>query len=176
LFAIGGLLLAAIIHIAVVLLVPLFATRDAWAMVKQLGPDRAFHTLPLPVAGTETFPLLDPKILEAVCAFSLSDGPIRVRATLPDVFWSIAVYDRRGRNIYSITDRAADRSELDLVVITPLQMTQLRTNPPASLDTAIVVEQRIEQGFAMLRVFVGDPSRLPEATAALKNADCAGAL
>ena len=101
---------------------------------------------------------------------------MRIRATLPDDFWSLAVFDRRGRNIYSINDRSAERSQFDLVAITPVQMAKVRQDPPQSLETAIVLELPIEEGFAMLRVFVADESMLPEALAALKTADCAGAL
>jgi uncharacterized membrane protein len=101
---------------------------------------------------------------------------VRIRASFPDDFWSVALFDRRGRNVYSLNDRSAERTQLDLAVLTPVQMAQLRENPPASLETAIVVEVPISVGFVMLRVFVADDSDLPNATAALSTADCAGTL
>jgi uncharacterized membrane protein len=101
---------------------------------------------------------------------------VRIRATLPDDFWSVAVFDRRGRNVYSLNDRSAEGSELDLAVITPVQMAQLRQDPPQSLESAIVVELPIEVGFALFRVFVADDSLLPGATAMLTSANCAGSL
>ena len=55
-------------------------------------------------------------------------------------------------------------------------MAQLRQDPPASLETAIVIELPIDVGFALLRVFVADESLLPNAIAALKTADCSGTL
>jgi uncharacterized membrane protein len=55
-------------------------------------------------------------------------------------------------------------------------MAQLREDPPASLESAIVVELPIAAGFVMLRVFVPDDSMLPGAQAALAGADCAGSL
>ena len=42
-------------------------------------------------------------------------------------------------------------------------MAQLRQDPPASLETAIVVELPIETGFALVRVFVADESLLQSA-------------
>jgi uncharacterized membrane protein len=175
-FAAGGLLLAGIIHIVVVFLVPYFATRDSWSEVGRFGRDGKFHVLPLAEPGSEALPVMDPRVLYAVCRFSLAEGPVRIRASLPDDFWSVALFDRRGRNVYSLNDRSAERTQLDLAVLTPVEMAQLRENPPASLETAIVVEVPINVGFVMLRVFVADESELPSATAALNSADCGGTL
>lgn len=176
LFVIGGLLLGGIIHIAIVLLVPLYAPNDAWAQITRFGRDGVFHTLPLPEAGAEPIASLDPRMLHAVCRFTLDQGPVRVSAMLPDEFWSVAVFDRRGRNIFSINDRAAERSRLDLAILTPVQMAQLRQNPPASLETAIVLEQALDDGFVLLRAFVPDASLLPSVEQALQGANCAGSL
>jgi uncharacterized membrane protein len=176
LFAIGGLLLGGIIHIVVVFLVPLYAQHDAWTQMKRFGRDGQFHSLPLSVAGVEPLPGLDPRMLHAVCRFSLAEGPVRIRASLPADFWSVGIFDRRGRNIYSLNDRSAATPVLDLAVITPVQMAQLRQDPPASLETAIVIEVPIDVGFVLLRVFVADESLLENASAALRTADCAGSL
>ena len=176
LFAVGGLLLGGIIHVAIVFMVPLFASNDAWAQMRAFGPDGQFHLLPIPVAGAEPLASLDPRMVQAVCRFTLAEGPLRIQAVLPDEFWSIAVFDRRGRNVYSLNDRAADRQKLDLAILTPVQMALMRQDPPAALESAIVLEVPIDTGFVLLRVFVPDDSMLPSATAALQEADCAGSL
>ena len=175
-FALGGLLLGGIIHVAIVFMVPLYAANDAWAQMRAFGRDGQFHLLPIPEAGAEPLASLDPRMAQAVCRFSLADGPVRVRAELPDEFWSVAVFDRRGRNVYSLNDRAAERSRLDLAILTPVQMAQVRQDPPTSLETAIVLELSLDTGFVLLRAFVPDDSMLPEATASLRAADCAGSL
>ncbi|MEQ9691560.1 DUF1254 domain-containing protein [Bauldia litoralis] len=176
LYVIGGLMLAGIIHITSVLMVPLFATADAWSQMRQFGRDGAFHVLPQARPGAEPLDGLDPRMLYSVCRFSLADGPLQISAALPDSFWSIAVFDRRGRNAYSLNDRAAERSELDLVIITPVQMAQLRQDPPEALETAIVVELPLDTGFALIRVFVSDDTMLPRARAALDSAECSNAI
>jgi uncharacterized membrane protein len=114
--------------------------------------------------------------VQAVCRFSLEDGPLRVQANFPDDFWSVAVFDRRGRNVYSLNDRATQGSNLDLAILTSVQMAQLRQNPPASLDTAIVLELPIQAGFVLLRAFVADDSVKPAALAALAGARCSDTL
>lgn len=176
LYVLGGLLLGGVIHIAIVFMVPYYAGNDAWAQMSQFGRDGAFHLLPTPEAGAEPVAALDPRMEQAVCRFTLANGPVRVQATLPDEFWSVAVFDRRGRNIYSITDRAVERSKLDVAILTSVQMAQLRQNPPASLDTAIVLELPIQSGFVLIRAFVPDDSLRPAVTSALNNASCSGQL
>jgi uncharacterized membrane protein len=176
LYALAGLLLGGVIHVAIVFMVPYYASHDAWAQMKSFGRDGQFHTLPVPEAGAEPLASLDPRMLQAVCRFTLAGGPVRMQATLPDDFWSVAVFDRRGRNVYSINDGATQGSKLDLAILTPVQMAQLRQDPPESLDTAIVLELPIDDGFTLIRVFVADESVRPAAVAALKGADCSGEL
>jgi len=176
LFIVGGILLGGIIHVAIVFMVPLYASHDAWAEMRQFGPDGRFHLLPTPQPGSKALSSLDPLMLQAVCVFSLADGPVRIRANLPDEFWSVAVFDRGGRNVYSLNDRAAEHEQLDLAILTSLQMAQMRQNPPASLESAIVVELPIDAGFVLLRSFVPDDSMTPQATVALRSADCSGTL
>lgn len=176
LFVLGGLLLGGVIHIAAVIMVPYFATGDAWTTMRKFGGDDIFHVLPQAEAGAEPLASLDPQMLYTVCRFSLDDGPVRVTASLPDDFWSLAIFDRRGRNVFSLNDRSAERSELELAIITPVQMAQVRQNPPQALETAIVVEQPLSTGFVLIRAFIADDTVLPRARAALDTADCSGTL
>ena len=175
-FIIGGILLGGIIHIAIVFMVPYFANHDAWAEMHRFGRDRQFHVLPVPEAGAEPLASLDPRMVQAVCRFNLAHGPVRVTASFADEFWSVAVFDRRGRNIYSLNNRSVGKPHLDLAILTPVQMARLRQNPPASLETAIVVELPIDDGFVLLRAFVPDESSMPGITRLLKAADCSGTL
>jgi uncharacterized membrane protein len=174
-YLVGGLLLGGIIHLAIVLMVPLFASNDAWSRMAAFGTDGAFHVIAQPAAGAEPVAGLDPRMLQAVCRFDLSRSPVRIVANLPGEFWSVALFDRRGRNAYSLNDRTAEQGQLDLWVLTPVQMAQIRQAPPASLDTAILVEMPSELGFAVLRVFVPDDTQAPAAQAALAAAACSAA-
>jgi uncharacterized membrane protein len=144
--------------------------------MQAFGRDGQFHLLPEPEAGAEPLAALDPRMRYAVCRFSLADGPVRVKASIPAEFWSVAVFDRRGRNIYSLNDRSAERSLLDLAILTPVQMAQLRQDPPQSLESAIVVELPIEKGFVLLRAFVADDSLADAISASLAAADCGAPL
>lgn len=176
LYGLGGLLLGGIIHIAVILLLPDFANRDAWTSLGRFGPDGTFHLLPMSEPGTEPLPYLDPEMAYAACRFSLENGPIRIKAAMPEDFWSIAVFNRRGNNVYSLNDRSAERSDIDLVIATPVQMAQLRESPIAALDQSIVIEVPITRGFALIRSFVADPTLVSRAEAMLRAANCSAGL
>ncbi len=169
---IGGLLLGGIIHIAIVFLVPLYATNDAWSRIQDFNAHLKFHVLPQSAPDSEVLTLLDPRLMHAVCRFDLESGPVRINVTFPRTFWSAAVFDRRGRNVYNLNDGSAGGSALDLALITPIQMALLRQNPPASLETAIIVERAMKEGFVLLRAFVGDDSAADGISAALSRASC----
>lgn len=176
LFVAGGVLLAGIIHIAVVLLIPDFANRDAWTSMGRFGADGAFHVLPMSEPGTEPLPYLDPRMAHAACRFSLDQAPIRIRAAMPDEFWSLAVFDRRGSNVYSLNDRTAERTDIDLVLATSLQLTKLRENPVEALDQSIVIEIPATRGFVLIRAFVTDSADTNRVNTALKAAQCSAPL
>jgi uncharacterized membrane protein len=175
-FILGGIFLGGVIHIAIVFMVPYYANQDAWAVMHRFGRDGQFHVLPTPEAGAEPLASLDPRMIQAVCRFNLTSGPVHIGATFDDEFWSVAVFDRRGRNIYSLNDRSADRSRLDLAILTPVQMAKLRQDPPASLESAIVLEAPISVGFVLLRAFVPDDSLAASVSGSLKAAECSKTL
>ncbi len=176
LYVLGGIFLGGIIHIAVVLLIPDFANRDAWTSMGRFGPDGAFHILPMSEPGTEPLPYLDPRLAHAACRFSLDDGPIRIKAAMPDEFWSLAVFDRRGSNVYSLNDRTAERTDIDLVLATSLQLTKLRENPVEALDQSIVIEIPATRGFVLIRAFVTDSADTNRVNTALKATQCSAPL
>ncbi|MHA1158892.1 MAG: DUF1254 domain-containing protein [Alphaproteobacteria bacterium] len=169
---IGGLLLGGVVHIVIVLLVPLYADKDAWARIQAFDAELRFSAVPQAGPGDEALPLLDPRMAHAVCQFDLAAGAIKITAAMPDTFWSIAIFDRRGRNVYSLNDAATDGPTLDLVLTTPVQMAQIRQNPPELLETAIIFERAMGLGFAVLRVLVQDDSLADTVREALARARC----
>jgi uncharacterized membrane protein len=175
LFVIAGLLMGAAIHIGIVLSVPMGAQSDAWARAAALGPDSTFHTLARPTPGSPAASR-DPAFMEAVCRFSLREGPVRITATLPDGFWSLALFDRLGRNIYSINDRAGDPGRLDLAVMTLEEQASLGDARLAAPQNTIVAALAVDAGMAVIRVFVTDEALLATVGAALTAANCNAAF
>lgn len=153
-----GVVGAGIVHVAILLLLPVLSQRDAWS---RLGTGENFYAfVRLDGAGRKP-PLLtpdDPLFKAAACQFDLGDGSVHVHAGGHVPFWSMSVYNRKGQNIYSLTDRTATESELDLVIATPAQMAGLRKDMPEDFKKSVFVEADIGEGVVVVRALSPDAS------------------
>jgi uncharacterized membrane protein len=168
-----GLVGAAIVHIAVVLLVPRMADNNAWGRLSRTGemftvarvePLREGASGPAAQAeGSERqdFAFIDPAFATVSCRFSLADGPVRLYADGETEFWSASIYSREGDNLYSINNRAAVDGLFDLLVGTSEQILEARADVDAAEDTAIPVAIPVEEGYLTLRALVREESARP---------------
>ena len=108
----------------------------------------------------------------AVCRYALDENALRIKAKLPETYWSVALYNRRGENVFSINNRSAGMKDLDMLVLTGGQLAIIRENPPAEFEDLLVIETIDVQGFLLLHVFAEDSSQKPEILAGLKEASC----
>ena len=165
--------LAAIVHLLVILLTPMVATRDAYAQLASLG--RVNETVALPPAGPgERAPRYsDPAVAMAVCRYDLGSGPLRVRAPVGRAFSSISFHTRRGLAFYALTDRAGARGAIEAVVATPDDVRALAARDDEespSRDLRIAAPER--EGYVVIRVFSEAPSLYSEAVADAKRLTC----
>lgn len=172
LFAIAGLILAGIIHIVAVLMVPTYAPADAWTRIAAITEPEKFIELSSDPREAAVVPMLDPLMRHIVCRYTLDGPPVRIRATLPGDFWSVALFNARGENVYSINNTAIGGDTLDMLILTANQLAQIRENPPEDLEGMLIIEQTDEDGFALIRAFVPDGSEAPEIQAGLAGARC----
>jgi len=168
-----GLLMAAGVHIAIILAAPAFAENDAFAHVQDTLSEDQAQIVSAP-GGTSTWlPRPDPATAVAVCAFDLSDGPVRVTAKTGAELLSFAFHSKTRGVFFAITDRAALHGELELVVMTQRQLDEARAaedeNDP-SRDVRIVAPQ--EQGFVVVRVAAPLPSMRAQAEQRAKAVTC----
>ncbi|MEO8883660.1 MAG: hypothetical protein ABI377_09665, partial [Devosia sp.] len=138
----GGILLGVIIHIAVILGLPAVATNTVWSRVAALGADDKAIVLPTPVSGATNPLQLDPELSYAICKVNLSTGPGVVSGTLPDAYWSLAIFNKAGTVIYSTTNRDGIGQNLNLGIFNADQ-------------THLLAEQRIDIADGLL--IVGSP-------------------
>lgn len=163
---------AGVVHLAVLLLVPLYSERDAWSRLS--GRSAAFATTVIntPAGGGAFAKGADPLFVAAACRFALGSGIARFRAAGDVPFWSVSIYDRRGQNIYSFNDRTATDRTLDVVVATPVQMVELRKDLPEDYAASVFVETDEREGIVVARAFVPDPSWLPIVSAFAEASSC----
>ncbi len=165
--------MAGIVHISVILLVPALASQDAWSKLIKAGPMWQFVRVNSNALTRDSqLSAVDPLFQIAACRYSLESGSLSIRAYGDLPFWSVAVFDRYGEIIYSFNNRTAINRDINLLVVSPLQMLFLRQNPPESIEQAIIVETDIDQGFILIRVLQSDPSWVPAVDNFLGEASC----
>lgn len=173
-----GLVLAGIVHIVTVRAIPYFAEGDAFSRAKSsesLDHPLRIHTLAAagaPAPAEAWLPIPDPAVAVGVCAYDLDDGPMRVSSRTGALTLSIAVYGRRGA-FYAVTDQAAVRGSLDLVIMTRAQYDEAlasESENDVNRDVRIVAQER--EGYAVIRVIAGLPSQSAMANAAVDAVSC----
>lgn len=167
-----GLVGAGIVHIVILLMVPTFSERDAWSRLAESGDLYSFVRTERDDARAVSIKSDDPLFESAACRFDLTNGPVRIVSTGNVPFWSISIYDRRGNNLYSFNDRTAAGGDLDLVVVTPAQILELRKDPPPEIISSVFAETNASEGVAVLRSFVPDASWANQVRDYMSRAEC----
>ncbi|MDP4026223.1 hypothetical protein Q8W71_26710 [Methylobacterium sp. NEAU 140] len=173
-----GLVVAGIVHIAAVLAIPVLSDADAASRARaseSLEHPQTVYTVATgddPSPPEAWLPIPDPAVAVGVCAYDLADGPMRVSARTGPLALSLAAHGRRGA-FYAVTDQAAVRGALDLVILTRAQYDEALAeddeNEP-SRDVRIVAPEG--RGFVVVRVLAGLPSQRPAANAAVQAVSC----
>jgi uncharacterized membrane protein len=169
-----GLVLAAGVHIAIVLGAPRMAERDAFARLHATLAEEQMQLLSAP-GGTSTWlPQPDPAVAVAACAFDLEEGPVRISTKIGSLLQSLSLHSQGGSVFFAVTDRAAVRGALELVVMTRRQLDEAlaaEDEDAPSRDVRIVSPKR--EGLVVVRVAAPYPSLRSQAEEAAKAVSCA---
>jgi uncharacterized membrane protein len=149
LWLLGGLVLGGIIHIMVILSLPRLAEETLWTRIATLDASNKLLILPQVAAG-EANPLgLDPELIYGICRVDLTEGPAYVTGTLPDAFWSVAIYNEQGVVTYSTTNRDGIGQTLDLGVFNAAQ-TRLLAQQQLDVEEGVLVVEANSDKLAIL--------------------------
>jgi uncharacterized membrane protein len=172
-FAAGAALLAVMVHILTVLALPGAALRTAGQLLAARAGDAGPQLLPPAAPGVEATPFADPAMVVAVCGFDLADGPFRIRAQMGDWFSSLVVLSPKGAVVHGLSDKAATRRLLDIVLATDQQIRALEAQDPEDRPPQeIRLRMPIARGAAVLRSLAPRASDLPTVTETLRRAQC----
>lgn len=164
-----GMIGALIVHIAVLLLVPFYSSKNAWSHLESLGDAYRFHLL------TEESGLIgdqDPLMQQAACRFDLTDGPVHIKAEGNPPFWSLSIYTPNGDNLYSLNDNASADRQLDLIIADSIGIAALRAEGVPNDGRSIIIEQDMSEGAIVLRSFIPDASWRRQVQNFLNQASC----
>ena len=168
-----GLVLAAAVHIVIVLEGPTFAERDAFSRLQDTMAAENAQLVSAPGGAPTWVPQPDPAFAVAACAFDLGDGPVRISAKTGPLFQSLSFHAKGGGVFYAVTDRAAVRGDLELVVMTRRQLDEalaLDDENEPSRDVRIVAPRT--EGLVIVRVAAPFPSLRAQAAEAAKAVSC----
>ena len=166
-----GLVGAAIVHLAIVFLLPEYSTKDGWSRMSAIAD--YYETVSLQNNPSGPLPASDDPFIEAAsCRFNLEDGPLHIRSDGTAPFWTLALFDERGLNTFSLTDRTSTTPSLDVVVMTSGQMQQLEIEIPTELSQALLLETSVIEGFVLVRSFVPDETWQPSVRSFLNDIRC----
>lgn len=167
-----GVVGAGIVHIAILLLLPEFAERDAWSRLSMAAETNTVVPLDTLVDGEPLSRGDDPLFQAAACRFDLSERAVHLSAPGRPPYWSASIYDRSGNNVYSLNDRAQAAGAFDVTVLTGSQMIDLRKDMPAALTATVFVEVPLSEGIVVVRAFVPDPTYGPLVSTFFKAMRC----
>jgi uncharacterized membrane protein len=168
-----GLVLAAGVHIVIILGIPKYANKDAFSRLAGTSTIEQATLVSAPGGSGTWLSRPDPAVAVAACAFDLTGGPLRISAKPGPLFQSLSLHSRGGGVFFAVTDRAAVRGELDMVIMTQRQLDEAlaaEDEDEPSRDVRIVTPRR--EGFVMVRVAAPFPSQRAEAENAAKAVAC----
>jgi len=169
----AGLVLGGMTHLAIILAMPTLAGNSAFDRhAAALAPG---ETRLLAEQDDGSVPFADPAVAMAVCAFDITDAPLRVEAPMPEGFGSLSVHGRDGTVLYSVTDRTAVDGVVTLIVMTRQQHDEaLATGRGDGAGQELRFVSPRMQGLVVVRALAAYPSSLPEARERAAAMECMG--
>ncbi len=172
LWALGGILLGGIVHLATVLAMPRAATQDAYSRLSPLTPANAMVPLASPGTQASIMPFMDPAFATAVCRYDLSNGLIRLNAPVSQAYTSVTFYTRESVAYYAINDRAAGRRSIELDLMTPRQHAGVPEEEDVTAADRLIIDSPTTTGLIVLRALAPEPGLMAMARRALASARC----
>ncbi|KAF2991355.1 DUF1254 domain-containing protein [Methylocystis sp. MJC1] len=174
-WAAATLLVAGIVHIVSVLLMPTLAPRDAYARTLAAVGDAPTGLVALPpmAPDAEPLPFEDPAFAEGVCVYDLSKGMLRVTAPADGEDYLALSFHARGSRIYhAITDRAAIKGKIDIVIGDERQMDALQSASDEAPQQEVRLTAPSKRGFVLVRSLAKRPSDMARARERLASVIC----
>ncbi|MEK4035626.1 DUF1254 domain-containing protein [Methylocystis sp. IM3] len=175
-WAAATLLIAGIVHLVSVLLMPAVAPNTAYARVLRVvaeAPSEKLVALPPAAPGAERLPFEDPAFAEGVCVYDLSKGLLRVStAAEGDDFLAFSFHSGGGRLYHAITDRAAIKGKIDIVVGDERQIDALQGMSDEAPPQEVRLTSPTKRGFVLIRAFAKRPGDQARARERINAVNC----
>ncbi|MBK1794303.1 hypothetical protein JHL21_07290 [Devosia sp. WQ 349] len=172
LWLLGGAILGGIIHIVVILSLPSLAENTSWTRISALDADHKMLVLPAITAGGDNPLQLDPELVYGICKIDINEAPAFVQGTLPDAFWSVAVYNSDGIITYSTTNRDGIGQTVELGMFNSAQTQLLAQQQIEVSPNLLVVEMAHSEAVVVVRAAPPHDVMRPRFEVALAAVSC----
>lgn len=169
-FLILALLGAAIIHIAIILLIPRYTNQTAWSGLGEMKTDNRFQQInSSSLASTDN----DPFFIKTACRFNLKDAPVHISGPSDGLpFWSLSIYNRQGDNLFSVNDSVNPNKDISIIITQPQTSALIKAKLDQVSSQTIVLEQDINEGIIMLQAYMPDESWRRSVSNFIQNLSC----
>jgi uncharacterized membrane protein len=175
LWCLGILCIAGLVHILAVFNLPKLERGDPLARIAGLTKRSELTLLPRVGPGAEWAPFSDPALAQGACFFDLTNSPMRLSGEIEgDKMLTLSFRTPAGDIFYSMTDRAAQRGRIDVLVLTAEQLENLEAeadeDEPAPQELRLVAPTT--KGFVLVNALAAFPSQRIEAEQRVKAITC----
>ncbi len=175
LWCLAILCVAGIVHILAVFNLPKLARNGPFGRVAALTRPAGMTPLPRVGPGAEWAPFSDPALAQGACLFDLTHNPMRLSGEIAgDRMLTLSFRTTSGDVFYSMTDRAAQRGRIDVLLLTAEQLDDLEAetddDEPAPQELRLVAPTT--KGFVLVNSLAAFPSQRSEAEQRVKAISC----
>lgn len=164
-WAAGTLVLAAVVHFAVIFAYPYTAmNRLMEGIEKQAGRSNKAIYPPRPDASSRRVVRPSPDLLYAICVFDVSRGPVHVKAPVAGTYWSLSLFAANSDNFFVVGDAPPDGRWAHVVLA--------KQGTDVTNIEHRVVTPPTTRGIVMYRLLIDSPERLGTLDALRKRAEC----
>ena len=143
-WSIAVCLLAAVIHIVTILALPAFAPKSATASaLSSLKVNTLTQFTPAPDQNG-LFAMENPDMEVLVCRYDARRAPVRFTGPVTGEYWSISIYDTKGRNRFALNDSYQVFEKIDLIVDT-------KARDIEATEKTLIIQDASASGLIVLR-------------------------
>ena len=157
---------------------PYVSKGNAWSRLEDTTKLNELAIVPQSGARANPITFMAPDVRYAICRYDLSNGPLQLRAPLPNDLWSVALYSRYGENYYLISGRDVQSKAVNLLVVIDKTIDnekQKEQNLAATGNAAlreITISAPAKTGIIIIRAPIPKPAFAPEVSNLLEQAFC----
>lgn len=108
---------AGVVHILATLAAMNDTAQSAFAILKPVLPVNKMVVLPPIAPGQQPLPFLSPDARYAICHFDTANGTIAVSAKLPDLGWTIGIFNPDGSSAYVAAASPGRATSIALTIV-----------------------------------------------------------